>query len=154
MTLSIEEELKNIILSKYKSVRDFALSCDIPYSTLDSIFKRGVDKANITSIIKICSELGLSVDALANGKLSFKDNCGADEHEIPSKLLDKYSGPNQPDRYIAAYGGGIVSAENAKEIEDLILDLKDQLVKQIYACELNVAQLRQLQDIIRALERY
>ena len=70
--MSVEEELKKLILSKYKSIRDFAISCEIPYSTLDSIFKRGVDKANVTSIIKICSELGLSVDSLANGEISPK----------------------------------------------------------------------------------
>ena len=72
--------------------------------------------------------------------------------EIDPSLLNKYSGKDQPDRVIAGYGGG--KAENSKEIEKVILALKNQLVNDIWQCELDVAQLRQLRAIIRALEIY
>lgn len=67
--MSIEIELKELILSRYKSVRDFAISIEMPYSTLDSIFKRGVSNASITNIIKICETLFISADDLARGKI-------------------------------------------------------------------------------------
>ncbi len=68
----IELELKDIILSKYKSIRDFAINVNLPYTTVDSILKRGVDKANIINIISICRALNLDVDALADGKIEEK----------------------------------------------------------------------------------
>lgn len=65
----IEERLKELILSKYKTVSDFAKSIDIPYTTVDSILKRGVQKANVVNIIKICKALGISTDELAEGRI-------------------------------------------------------------------------------------
>lgn len=65
--MSLEEELKNLILSKYKSLREFSIELDMPYSTIDSILKRGIDKASITNIIKICKRLNISADELADG---------------------------------------------------------------------------------------
>jgi transcriptional regulator with XRE-family HTH domain len=66
---TIEERLKELILSKYKTVSDFAKSIDIPYTTVDSILKRGVQKANVVNIIKICKALGISTDELAEGRI-------------------------------------------------------------------------------------
>lgn len=67
--MTIENELKGLILSRYKSVRDFAISINMPYSTIDSIFKRGVSNASITNIIKICKALSISADDLARGSI-------------------------------------------------------------------------------------
>ena len=62
-----EEVLKNYILTKYKSVREFAIDCGIPYTTFLTILKRGIDNANINNIFKICKTLNISADALAEG---------------------------------------------------------------------------------------
>lgn len=67
--MSIEEKLKNIILTRYMSIREFTQVADIPYSTLDSIFRRGVENSSVSNIIKICKILNLSVDALADGEI-------------------------------------------------------------------------------------
>ena len=67
--MSVEQELKQLIISKYGSVRAFTLKIDMPYSTIDTIFKRGVSKAGIDNIFKICVELGISVDQLAEGRI-------------------------------------------------------------------------------------
>ena len=69
--MTIEDELKKFILSKYDSIRNFAIKIDMPYSTIDSIFKRGVEKASIANIIRICAELSISVDALAAGRIEY-----------------------------------------------------------------------------------
>lgn len=68
----IEEELKNLILSKYKSIREFTNAIDMPYSTADSILKRGIKKSSVDSVIKICEKLGISTDALINGEIEYK----------------------------------------------------------------------------------
>lgn len=66
---SVEEQLKNLILTKFKSIRDFAITVDMPYSTIDSIFKRGVGNASITNVNKICKALNISADTLADGEI-------------------------------------------------------------------------------------
>lgn len=67
--MSIEEKLKGLILTKYRSLREFTQTIDMPYQTMDSILKRGVDKASISNIIKICKALDISADELANGHI-------------------------------------------------------------------------------------
>ena len=44
------------------------------WTTLDSILKRGVDKANIRNILKITSELRIDVECLANGEIVHKED--------------------------------------------------------------------------------
>lgn len=74
MENSIENQLKNLILSKFKSLREFAIKIDMPYSTIDTILKRGLDKASIGNVIKICKSLNISADNLADGKIVFTYN--------------------------------------------------------------------------------
>ena len=63
----IENKIKELILSNYGSLNYFCKKINIPYSTLDSILKRGIGKANVINVIKICNELGISVDSLKQG---------------------------------------------------------------------------------------
>ena len=68
--MGVEEELKKIIIDRYGSVNKFATVCDVPYSTIATIFVRGINKANISTVIAICKELKISADELANGKIT------------------------------------------------------------------------------------
>lgn len=68
----IENKIKEIILEKYGSVKRFADKIGIPYTTIDTILKRGILKSNVLNVIKICNELNINVDELANGKVVFK----------------------------------------------------------------------------------
>ncbi len=64
------EILKREILSKYRSVRQFALEMSIPYSTLVTALERGIDGMAYGTVIRICDKLSLNpVDfsALENG---------------------------------------------------------------------------------------
>lgn len=67
--MSVESDLKNLIIERYGTVKAFSQSVGLPNSTLDSIFRRGVLKASVTNIIKICDELGISADGLGEGKI-------------------------------------------------------------------------------------
>lgn len=64
-----EEKLKAYILKKYHSLREFTLEVDMPYSTVTSVLKRGIDNSSIANVVKICRALGISTDALANGEI-------------------------------------------------------------------------------------
>lgn len=63
----LENKIKEIIIKRYGSLSFFCKKIDVPYSTIDSILKRGIGKANVLNVIKICNELGISVDALKDG---------------------------------------------------------------------------------------
>lgn len=63
----LEDKIKDMIISRYGSLRNFCNKIDVPYSTIDSILKRGIGKANVLNVIKICNALGLSVDSLKHG---------------------------------------------------------------------------------------
>lgn len=67
--MTIEEKLKAYILTKYRSMREFTQSIGIPYSTMTTILKRGIENSNVLNIIKICQELEISADELAAGRI-------------------------------------------------------------------------------------
>ena len=54
------EVLKRVILSQYKSVRQFAVEMDIPYSTLVTALERGVEGMAYNTVIRICEALSLN----------------------------------------------------------------------------------------------
>ena len=64
-----EDLLKEFILSKYKSIREFTNIIGMPYTTVDSLLKRGIKKASVDNVMKICSFLNISADALVDGRI-------------------------------------------------------------------------------------
>ncbi len=67
--MTTEEKLKQFILTKHKSVLEFTQSINMPYGTMSSIFKRGIDNSSVTNIIRICNALEISTDELAKGNI-------------------------------------------------------------------------------------
>lgn len=57
--MSREQKLRNLILDRYTSLRQFAIEADIPYSTLMTILSRDVGGASFDIIIRICNKLGV-----------------------------------------------------------------------------------------------
>ena len=81
--MTTEEKLKELILKRYHSIREFTINADIPYTTVDSIFRRGIGNSSVTNIIKICKVLGISVDALADGEIkSINDRASVQVNNI------------------------------------------------------------------------
>ena len=64
----LEEQLKKIIIERYGSVMQFSKKIDVPYTTIDTILKRGIDNSNVSNVIKICKELKLSVEDMVDNK--------------------------------------------------------------------------------------
>ena len=86
--MPVEQELKNLILQRYRSIRAFSEENSIPYSTIDSIFKRGIDNSSVSKIIKICRALNIDADALGDGRIESKSTeiTGAAAHFDLDKL--------------------------------------------------------------------
>lgn len=105
--MTTEEKLKSYILERYKSIREFTIVIDMPYSTLDSVFKRGIDNSSVGVIFKICKALNISPDALAEG-------------EIISKPLD----------YDLVIGGNQIDIEikETKEVDQILEETKERLL--------------------------
>ncbi len=81
--MTTEEKLKQLILTQYKSVREFTQKYEIPYSTMTTIFKRGINCGSISTVIKICQALGISTDELISGRITF-----VNEKPEPKKVED------------------------------------------------------------------
>lgn len=90
--MRIEEQLKQEILSKYKSVRAFTTAINIPYTTLDSVFKRGITNAGVSTMIRIFDALDLDIESIQDDCLRHrqfnKDNPSCSDAEVA--LLKKY----------------------------------------------------------------
>ena len=54
------EILKQEILRQYRSVRQFALEMNIPYSTLVTALERGIEGMAYGTVIKMCDKLNLN----------------------------------------------------------------------------------------------
>lgn len=67
--MTIEEKLKDLLLSGYGSLRNFTVQIGLPYSTVDGILKRGIANATISNVLTICAALGISADELGQGKI-------------------------------------------------------------------------------------
>lgn len=68
--MSLEEQLKNLILLKNKSLRAFALKNDINSMTLINILNRGIEMAGAINVYKICKGLDIDFDSLMNGEIA------------------------------------------------------------------------------------
>lgn len=67
--MTTEDKLKEFILMKYRSLREFTQEINMPYSTMTTILKRGIDNSNVQNIIKICQALEIKADDLAEGNI-------------------------------------------------------------------------------------
>jgi len=52
-----EDKLRNLILDKYISLRQFSIEADIPYSSLMTLLSRGIGGASFDTVVKICKAL-------------------------------------------------------------------------------------------------
>lgn len=63
--MTLEEQLKREILNRYKSIREFSSMTGIPYSTVDSVLKRGIKNSGVGTVIRIFSFLDIDVESIS-----------------------------------------------------------------------------------------
>lgn len=88
--MAIEEKLRHLILAHYKSVKAFADEVGMPYTTIDSMLKRGLMKASVANVLKICRCLGISADSLGDGELQPYEKSDIELTEAEQELIRKY----------------------------------------------------------------
>lgn len=66
--MSIEDEIKKMIESKYGNVKNFSIQNDLPYTTVRSILERGVLNAKVENVIKMADGLGVKAEDLFDGE--------------------------------------------------------------------------------------
>ena len=69
----LESRLKDMIIKEYGSLKKFSDSIDMPWTTLDSILKRGVANSNISNVLKITKALGINAEKLVDGEITSND---------------------------------------------------------------------------------
>lgn len=70
--MSLEDELRELIINKYRSIRQFSIEANIPATTIQSMLNSGIQNAGVKKVMKICDILGLETDALADGYIKEK----------------------------------------------------------------------------------
>ena len=114
-----EEFLKERIL-QIDSIRGFAASLDMPYTTLLSILKN-VGGASIDNILKICSGLGISADYLA----TLEDGSRLDDSFDPDLIAlqrNYKSLDNASKKELSSYAQYLYTKQGGKMPEDDDID--------------------------------
>lgn len=127
--MTIEEKLKDLILSKHRSVLEFTQSIDMPYATMASIFKRGIHNSSVTNIIKICKALGISADELAEDRIvSIEQTNQSRSHQTEIDDLVNYARRNIDSYADLTVNGQPLSASDIDLLLDAI-ELSVELIK-------------------------
>lgn len=87
-----EQQLRDEILKNFRSVRAFCSAYEIPYSTVDNIFRRGLSGVTISTAIQICDTLGLDIEAFSQGRIA-KAAVSVKQYPLSTEeqqLLDDY----------------------------------------------------------------
>ena len=128
--MAIENQLKQLILDKYGSVRSFTQTINIPYSTIDSMLKRGIDGTSVSTVLLVCLALNIDIEGLLNDEIVFKpskrvssdSNFSAKLHQLSDlmeqlneegqeKLLDYAADLVASGRYIKTGSSGLGQAQ-------------------------------------------
>ena len=97
----LEKQVKDIIIAKYGSLKRFCEEVDMPWSTLDSILKRGFANSNIGNVLKVARELDIEVEPLAFGVLQKRVPTPADPLQLSEQeehLVISFRGLNEDGR--------------------------------------------------------
>ena len=70
----LESKIKELIISRYGSLKKFSEKINMPWTTLESILQRGIANSNITNVLKITREFGRVAEKLVDGQLFFASN--------------------------------------------------------------------------------
>ena len=124
--MELEDQLKSIILSKYKSVRAFCLEAGVPYTTVDSILKRGIRNAGVNTIIKIFRILELDVESVATEQLKAVATTACVLTSKEEILLSNYRILNEEGQEkLFDYSQDLVGMDKYKKSYKLNLDSKE-----------------------------
>ena len=118
-----EKMLKEYIREQYKSIREFTVKFDIPYTTLDSIFRRGINNSSVASIDKICSALKIDIgELITNGRITMSDEMESSYKKESLKILQNVDESLKVTESVLAYGFTLSNGDklNKKDAEEIV----------------------------------
>ena len=86
LTLSKEEEVRELILARYGSLTKFAEIVKLSPSTISRIFREGFNSATLEKVKIIFDELNLSIDTMQPKELKKENKLGKNEEKILKML--------------------------------------------------------------------
>lgn len=92
--MSKAELLKKEILIQFRSIRQFAIEMDIPYSTLVTALDRGIDGMAYGTVIRICDRLSLNPVTF----MSLNQKSSLDDQLLESSVMQYYLKLNKKGR--------------------------------------------------------
>lgn len=92
---SLSEILEQQIKLKYRNVKQFALKAEMPYMTVLSVIKRGVENTTVGTLQKICEALGITIADLYK-----KQALDTITHKITTMSPNEYSDDDMIDDLI------------------------------------------------------
>lgn len=99
--MSIERDLRDLILSRYGSIPAFSAKIGMSASTLYSILSKGIDTATTSNMSKICRDLHISMDALImDEEIKTMYRTSSDRGDIADALNQINADLTQGDVYI------------------------------------------------------
>ena len=87
--MRIEDEIKELIKNRYKSIAAFCRVVNLPETTIGSMLTRGFANSKTQNVIMVCNELNIDIEALYDGKIKEKINKKPEPINIP--VLNKIS---------------------------------------------------------------
>ena len=126
--MTIEEKLRELILSRYKSLRDFVQHADMSYSTVDSILRRCIANSSLTNIFKLCKALNISADELANNMIVSNAEVKDDRLSADISELVKIAKMNVQEYESLTLDGKLITQEELEVILDAI-DIGIEIVR-------------------------
>lgn len=81
-----EQKLQDFILTKYKSLREFCIMIDRPYSTIANMLKRGLLNSSVDLVLFVTDRLNLDIDELLSGRITLKTDTSLFPEITPHEL--------------------------------------------------------------------
>lgn len=138
--MTIEEELQNYILSKYKSIMQFSKASGLPYTTVKGIFNRGFWGTSIQNIVKMCDTLSIDLNSLVYGDIREKDNIVDNPSEHEKKVILAYRKTpemkNAVDRLLKIDDDTIRLLKIARSNDSKVTYINDDDVSDLYNAEI------------------
>ena len=94
--MTIEERLRDRILQNFKSIRAFTKEIGLPYSTVDSMLRKGVGNSSYETVKRVCQGLGSDVSLLEQQANTFTEkvtgliSAAEKEHIKKYRALDRH----------------------------------------------------------------
>lgn len=115
------QKLKDIILNRYGSIREFSKLVDIPSTTLTSALDKGIGGMAVDRVIKICELLNIDVKTFEPLNVNLKKNYLTNSETILLENFKKlnYLGKNK----LIEYSTDLIETPKYVEINTNVTDL-------------------------------